>query len=232
MNCEFAHDDGSYVLGALSPADRQAFEQHLGRCDDCARSVRQLAGLPGLLARVDARVLEDTPETEPVPPTLLPALVRRVRHGRRRRRLVTAGIAAVAALIVSLLAVGVLTGRDNPGTPVANPPSSAGAQARQAMSQVDGGALRASVGFASVAWGTRLDLTCSYATQYGRGGTPSTPYSLFVRTRDGGEQQIATWRGIPGKTVALTAATEAPRQDITAVEVRTAGGKVVLRLTS
>ena len=39
--------------------------------------MRELAGLPGLLARVDPDVLESAPHVEPVPETLLPALVQR-----------------------------------------------------------------------------------------------------------------------------------------------------------
>ena len=75
MTCELADRDGSYVLGALSTTERRAFERHLEGCAECARSVRELAGLPGLLARVDPAVLEDPDEVEPVPETLLPALV-------------------------------------------------------------------------------------------------------------------------------------------------------------
>lgn len=52
MTCELAHWDGAYVLGALSPTERLEFEEHLTRCDDCSRSVRELAGVPGLLAQV------------------------------------------------------------------------------------------------------------------------------------------------------------------------------------
>ena len=69
MSCELADRDGAYVLGSLSPTERKEFEQHLAGCKECARNVRQLAGLPGLLARVDRAVLED-----PV-----------VRRGRRAR---------------------------------------------------------------------------------------------------------------------------------------------------
>ena len=49
--CAFTHDDAAYVLGALSPAERLEFERHLAGCDDCSRSVRSLAGMPGLLDR-------------------------------------------------------------------------------------------------------------------------------------------------------------------------------------
>ena len=40
MSCDFAHQDGAYVLGALSSSERVAFEQHLAGCSDCARAVR------------------------------------------------------------------------------------------------------------------------------------------------------------------------------------------------
>ena len=40
MSCAFGYDDGAYVLGALSPADRKAFEDHLSTCADCQQSVR------------------------------------------------------------------------------------------------------------------------------------------------------------------------------------------------
>ena len=59
MTCEFAELDGAYVLGALPAAERLAFEQHLTTCEECSRAVRQMAGLPGLLARVDTTVLDD-----------------------------------------------------------------------------------------------------------------------------------------------------------------------------
>lgn len=49
----FAHSDGAYVLGALSPVERQHFEQHMTRCKRCRGAVSELAGLPGLLARAD-----------------------------------------------------------------------------------------------------------------------------------------------------------------------------------
>jgi hypothetical protein len=230
MSCEFAHDDGAYVLGALSPAERQAFENHLTQCDDCARSVRELAGLPGLLARVDPRVVEDPPIDVPVPPTLLPSLVREVRRGRRRRVYLAVG-AAAATIVIAAGATAVITSNNGSDTPVASHTTSATATT-DPMSPVGSGPLKASLGFTSVAWGTKIDLSCSYdkTDEWDAGG--STGYALVVRTRDGKEQQIATWRGIPGKTIRLAAATDSRRQDISSVEVRTASGTTVLRLTT
>ncbi|MCW2800046.1 MAG: putative rane protein [Aeromicrobium sp.] len=229
MSCEFAHYDGAYVLGALSPAERQAFEIHLTQCDDCARSVRELAGLPGLLARVDPRVVEDPPIDVPVPPTLLPALVREVRRGRRRRVYVAVG-AAAATVVIAAGATVLITGNNGSDTPVAGPTSTATTD--HPMSPVGSGPLKASLGFTSVAWGTKIDLSCSYDKTDEWDAAGSTGYALVVRTSDGKEQQVATWRGIPGKTIRLTAATDSRRQDISSVEVRTADGTAVLRLAS
>ena len=111
MSCDFAHHDGAYILGSLSPADRSAFERHLAGCADCALGVRQLAGLPGLLARVSPDALETAGAPEPVPPTLLPALVSEARRSQRRRSAVLVGLAAAAALVVaggSVVAMNVL----------------------------------------------------------------------------------------------------------------------------
>ena len=38
--------DAAYVLGALSPRDRRAFEQHLATCAACREAVAELAGMP------------------------------------------------------------------------------------------------------------------------------------------------------------------------------------------
>src|SRR3954447_21727633 len=118
--CEYAELDGSYVLGGLSPAERQAYERHLATCESCARSVRELAGLPGLLARVDPVILESAPAVEPVPATLLPALVREVSRVRRRRVLAAVGVAAAAAVAVG---GAMLSGLDLHGTPPVADPS-------------------------------------------------------------------------------------------------------------
>ncbi len=40
MRCEHEHDDGAYVLGALSPAERTAYERHLATCSFCREAVR------------------------------------------------------------------------------------------------------------------------------------------------------------------------------------------------
>jgi hypothetical protein len=197
--------------------------------------VRELAGLPGLLARVDPAVLEDPDEVEPVPETLLPALVRDVRRAGRRRTLVTAGLAAAAAVVVAGVPLAVSGALDG-GTPSASPSTAVSSvpvpPAALAMVPVGGAPVRASLAFASVTWGTRLDLTCTYAPTGYQGHLPRrVTYALFVRTRDGRTEQVGTWRSIGGRTMRLTAATALRRSQIASVEVRTTDGRPVLHLT-
>jgi len=48
-------DDASYVLGALTPAERSDFERHLAHCSRCQASIRQLAHVQWLLTVTGAR---------------------------------------------------------------------------------------------------------------------------------------------------------------------------------
>ena len=232
--CEHAHLDGAYVLGALAPAERQDFERHLAGCPTCARAVRELAGLPGLLGKTDLADLESAPVPPPLPDTLLPGLVREVRRRQRRRVLATGGVAAAAAVVVTLGTVTAFGGADQ-AAPEAGPPPAASSSAAgpgQEMVPVGYGRMAATVSLASVAWGTRLDLACSYAPGAPGDEAAGTSYALVVRTRDGRTEQVATWRGLPGRTMRLTAATAATPDQIASVEVRTADGQPVLKLTT
>jgi Putative zinc-finger len=58
MTCERIHDSGPYVLGALSPAERDAYEAHLATCDECQAEVDVLSPLPALLALVDTQTAD------------------------------------------------------------------------------------------------------------------------------------------------------------------------------
>ena len=101
MTCAYAMSDAAYVLGSLSPAERREFESHLDGCAECSLAVRDLAGLPGLLGRVDPEVFEPTP-VDPVPDTLRPRVMGAVRRRQRRRTFLIAGVAAAAAAAVTV----------------------------------------------------------------------------------------------------------------------------------
>jgi hypothetical protein len=231
--CEYAELDGSYVLGTLSPSERQDYERHLNTCADCSQAVRELAGLPGLLARVDPVILEPAPAVEPVPATLLPSLVREVERIRRRRWLAVAGTAAAAVLAIAVLAVQGFG--DDASPPVASPPSaspSVSAPAGNAMAPVGHVPVTATLAVTPVGWGTKLELTCSYEPEEGYQLPKTATYGLFVVNRDGSAEQVGTWRAIGGKTMHFSAGTAAKQGEIADVEVRTVDGKPVLKLES
>ena len=75
--------------------------------------------------------------------------------------------------------------------------------------------------------------SCTYTPDEDGWETPhAATYGLFVRTRDGRIEQVATWRSLPGKTMQLAAATAVSRKNIASVEVRTADGTSVLKLSA
>lgn len=235
MTCGFEHDAGSYVLGALSPEDRVAFERHLADCDGCAREVREFAGLPGLLARIPVEVIDPAELPLPVPDTLLPAVVRRIRRSQRRRTWVASGLVAAAA-VVALGAVGVAVTRGSDPTPEASPPAATSSTAAPVpLLPVGTQSVSGWVSLTQVGWGTRVDLTCSYSGT-GAGGayhdSADPTYTMYVTKTDGTTEQVATWKGLPGKTMHLAAATAAARADITNVVVEAADGHPVLELES
>jgi hypothetical protein len=216
--------DGSYVLGSLSPAERREFEAHLDGCETCSRGVRDLAGLPGLLGRIGPDVF-DEPQPEPVPETLLPRLSRALRRSQQRRTWLTAGIAAAAAVAVTTGGVLALDQGNRSNDVADKPPASSATPIPSIDEQMVNNSndpMVASVALTKVGWGTKLDLTCSYprtATSY-EGGS----YALVVHTKDGRTERVATWNGLPGRTMHVSGATAAWLQNIRSVEVRHTDG--------
>ena len=226
---EFALYDAAYVLGALSPADRREFEDHLKGCAACSSSVGELAGLPGLMSKVSEEQL--TAEVEAPPETLLPALARAVRRERGRRRMAVGTAAAAAACLIAVGAVA-LTNSDSPTRPpVASPSTTPAGTASLALSAVVPTSVTASARLVDTAWGTRIDLTCSYKAN-GSAPAGGFPYAMVVIDRSGVAQQVATWKAPPGRKLTVMGATSLARQDIASVEVRTLSGLAILRLST
>jgi hypothetical protein len=225
---EFVLYDAAYVLGALSPAERRDFEDHLKSCAACSSAVGELAGLPGLMSKVSVEQL--TAEVEAPPETLLPSLARAVRRERGRRRM-TVGAAAAAAACMIVVGAMALTGTDPPDQPSAAPSSAApSGTAKLALSAVVPSSVTASAQLVDMAWGTRIDLTCSYDA---KGSAPAGgfPYALVVIDRSGVAQQVAAWRALPGRELTVLGSSSLARRDIAAVEVRRLSGLVLLRLS-
>jgi Putative zinc-finger len=233
MTCRYAEWDAAYVLGSLSPAERAEYHEHLAECASCTRAVQELAGMPGLLAKVTSDVLTAPTLDEPVPATLLPSLVAEVRRRDWRRTwLTSAAVAAVAASVVGIGAVGIHATRSHDDHVVTPPLPTASTASPQVMQTVGTEPMDASVALTDVAWGTRLDLTCHYDAIPGWDDFDKVRYALWIRTRDGSSEKVASFRALPGRTMHLQGSTAADVQDIASVEIRTASGQPVLRLKS
>ena len=240
MTCPHATLDAAYVLGSLSPVERADYERHLAGCEECTRAVGELAGLPGLLAKVPADVLEPTGSAAPVPESLLPRLVAEVRRDQRRRTTRAALLAAAAVAVIAGPAVAVvaLDGDETPeaSAPVTVPttvrttetPSEPSTAPSERLDDVGSTGSTGWVSLTEVPWGTRLDLTCEYRVPYGY--ATDSVYSLVVRTTDGDVEEVATFQAVTGEELHVTGATAATPDAITAVEVQTSAGDAILRL--
>jgi hypothetical protein len=233
-DCPLAHSDAAYVLGSLSPADRLEFERHLPGCERCRRSVAELAGLPGLLGRVPREQVEAPLPFEPLPETVLPALVAAVRREQRRRALLVTLGAAAAVAAVALGATALQAARDDGPTaqPQAVPTSSSQtvAAARPMEVVVDYG-VSADVSLTQGDWGTNVGWVCRYADPEGDyTGGHAYRYNLVAITRSGETEQVASWWAEPGETRSDTDTIAVNLEDITKVELQNDHGKAILRL--
>ena len=222
----YATSAGPYVLGALNPEERHAFEQHLRECPDCRAEVRDLAGLPGLLSRVP---LGDVFAEDPEPPeTLLPALLDRVRRTRRTRRTVwISGSLALAACLIAVLAVFLVPGA-GPGVPGTTPPAT---PAAFAMKQVTPGPIKATARVSPATGGSKIDLDCVYRAAGRNGSYGGEPaYTLTVLDRYGQTHRVATWRIASGET-SLSSALNVSSDDISVIQIRDRTDAVLLRLS-
>ncbi|MCB2176942.1 MAG: zf-HC2 domain-containing protein [Actinomycetales bacterium] len=236
-------DAEAYVLGALDEPERSAFEQHLRECADCRAAVEEVGSLPALLDLVPPDLVDRIadadpltaavpgPPVAPVPESVLAGALwaARRREVRRRRRLAGAGALAAAAAVVLALVL--------PASPVAlTGHRDAGGQV-VAMQAVEPSPVTASVAFEQVAWGTRIELTCTYADDAAAGASGGQPsgyqatatYALVVVGNDRSTQQVATWAAVPGRTITVPAATDLPVSAIDSIELVAADGTALLR---
>lgn len=226
MNCEFTHLDGAYVISSLAPMEQASYEQHLSECAECSRAVSELAGLPGLLARVPLEMVEQPHEREAAPATLLPAVMSRVRRSRRRRDTATAILCAASVIAAVAITGAVVANHDQPPAATSAPSVTTAPAAR--MDSVGSGRVTGWVSLTGTEWGTRIDLTCTYGSV---GEDTWTSYAMLIRSRDGRVEQVGTWRAEPGQSTTVTLSTSVAPEDIVFVDVRTADGTLVLRLT-
>jgi len=237
---KFAQWDAAYVLGALSPAERREFEEHLASCPACQAAVSDLAALPGLLAQIspaDAAMLSladdssaeyaETPALSAVqaeviehgpPPSLLPEMIKKVRRRRRQMVAAVAGIAAAVILVVGGLAIGAGLLPLRPDNPE-----------RLAFSPVVPSAITAVVDVIPGKDGTQIDVECVYAeVSDPRPGGSHETYSIFVVDRSGQAAEIKKWPATPNKQMRPSGTTPLQLSQIAELEIRESETDLVL----
>ena len=223
MTCPFSRQDGAYLLGALSPQERRTYEEHLGNCPICSAALSEVAGLPGLLARLPAEAVE---VTDPPPADLLPALLRAVQsergRSRRRVRITTALAAAAAVAAIAVLGTAVVQA-NQPTQSVGSTAAAAPVSLTRVKQDVP---LRATAALLDKPWGTEVDLRCTYS------GVLDKTYDLVLVAVDraGKGEQIAVWEVVSTGEARVIGSTSLRSAELAAVEVRNAKGETVLRL--
>ena len=213
----FATWDAAYVLGALSPAERREYEEHLAGCPACQDAVSELAGLPGLLAQVppeDAALLAAAPaevlDEDPPPDLLARMRARRARRWRRTGSLVGAAAALVLVLAGIAYAVGLL-------------PFGSGDPRRVAFESVRPTGMTAVADVIPEKDGTRIEVQCAYGETnepHPGGGYGSASYTIYVIDRDGKAIQIKEWKSRPNRTMTPDGTAPLKVRQIQAVEIR------------
>jgi anti-sigma factor RsiW len=268
-HADYADWDAAYVLGALSSAERRDFERHLHSCPRCTQAVSELAGMPGLLARVDpddvAALLAvdsaiapttravDAGATAPTdatpidsgwvgstgttgattaggdgdlePPIDLLARIDkartaetdRLRSRRFRRR--AAVLVAAAIIVAGAIVVPIVLTRGEQPTVAAE------------LVQTSRNPLSADVQLYGEPWGTRITMTCVYATDGGwavKQPPGAWTYALYVVDHQGKQSQVSSWTATRGSTVHATGSTNVDVSDIDSVQVRSVDTGAVL----
>jgi putative zinc finger protein len=235
MTCTYAVNDGAYVLGALAPAERAGYEQHLATCPTCREAVAALAVLPGLLGRLDAAAAtaigataigaatEHAPDAGRVPGggrvlgrTLQAAAEQRHRARRTRRwRLAVAGVGMSAVLLGVMVAVHTTDLRSQ---------QPHGLVAMQPVS--DHVPVSAEIGLVPVAGGTRIDMRCEYHSA--TADHDAWVFRLYVIPRTGQPDEVGTWWAAAGQVLTISAMTYLSRDAIDHIELRRANGTPLL----
>jgi Putative zinc-finger len=228
MRCSSSLESGAYVLGALTPGEREAYERHLADCASCREEVAELAVLPGLLSRLDDAAAQEIGAGGGIaappraPETLLPTILWQAqqRQTARRRhdrwRTVGAGLVAACLAVVAGVALDVLRS-DRPAETVP----------MTAMHAVSPGPVpvKAEIALISTRQGTKIRIHCFYESE---DEYHSWPFRLVVVPRSGAEEQVGTWNAGSGDNFWADEMTRHMSMDIARIELRRGDGVPLL----
>ena len=217
-HARFEFDDAAYLLGALEPAQREAFERHLRGCPICRDRIAEFGEMPQVLARADVSAWVP----EPPPDTLLPRLLRQVAASRRRRARRLGALAVAAACLLALLVTGGVLGWQRAHQPQILTMQPVGPNAED---------VHATVRLTGSSSGTRVTLDCGYSGDHGSYPTESrTSYRMVIFNRRGDRVDLGSWTPQPDEDVQITRTSPWPRQAIGRIEVSDDRGRTVLLL--
>ncbi len=205
---------GSYVMGALEPAERGEVDAHLVGCPACREGLARLAGLPALLSRLS--VSEVTDASLVAPPTLLPRLLSSVEEERHRTAVRTSrwrtaalGLTATAAALAVALVV---------------PPGSEPRPESRPLTAVAGSTSSGTAALEERPWGTSVRLQLADLP------TEAGSFTAWAVDADGQLSAVATWGPTPAGVVDVTGATAVSPDVLDRLVVSTTGGEQLLRL--
>lgn len=228
----FSDWDAAYVLGALSIDERRQFERHFASCAPCGTAVAELAGIPGILTKIDtatAVALANASSDGQVDdarqePDLIQKLARLVGEQQRRtRRRLSVGMAAAAVLIV----FGILAGTAMHSPTHLGTTSNIATGTEVAMTPLQVNVMTADLRVTSKPWGTRFDWSCKYVGTWSARYSPKS-YDLVITNTSGQKITIATWSSAGPNAAGLAATSNLPIADIRTIEIRATGSTTPL----
>jgi anti-sigma-K factor RskA len=224
MKCGQTVDAGAYVLGALAPAERAAYERHLATCPECRYEVSDLAGLPGLLGRLDAGTAISVGRPVTAPPRLLESVLaaagRERARSARRRHWQMAGAALAAACLALILGVGVPSLFRHPA------PSATPVVASMIPMESDT-PVSAMLGYSWTGDHTDIRMLCHYSSTH----TYIDPWMLELRVYprgNGSVQTVSSWPAKPGENVSASGKTSLAPSQIARIVLTRADGTPLL----
>ena len=247
MRCEHLHDSAVYVLGALSPPEREIYERHLADCEQCRAEVAEFGELPTLLGKLDPDVVQAmtsaswagpsaVPETaawagpSAVPADaswagpsavdpLLPRVLDRAQRSRRTDRRRRRWQSVGTALVAACLGVLAVIGVRSAGV---------GQPDFVAMQEVAATVpVTASLALEGEPTGTLVRMQCAYKPT-GAAGAGKWTYKLYVVPKTGEPEELDSWTAGVGDEYELKAHSRFQRGDIQKIEIRKGDGTPLL----
>lgn len=216
-------DLSSYLLGALTGAERERVRDHLAGCSTCQDELQRVAPLPGLLNRLRPDEAAALPAVLP-PAVLRERLVNQVvvaRGQQRRRRLASTGAVGVAAsLVVGLAVVGIGDRSQSTRPPVV----AAGPDFVPMALSAPSPGVHAEAQVKDTAWGTAIAIQA-------RGWPVGSVADIAVVARDGTLHRLGSWGGTGQQVLRCAASTWMHLDHLKELQVISPTGNVEAHLT-